>query len=418
MAEIRPFRGITYNKEKVEDLDLVIAPPYDIISPGLQESLYQMSPYNIVRLDFGKEYPGDTPENNKYKRASAYLNDWLKDGILKRDESECLYVYRMEYLSPKGKKKTLRGFVSLVKLEDLSSGVILPHENTYSGPRVDRLNLLRATRTNISLIFSLYLGDGRITKIIENCRGEVTSPLQARDSDGAVHTLWKIRERPVIEGIVKEMANKPIFIADGHHRYETALLFRNEMRKKGESGYDHVMMFLADIDDEGLTILPTHRLIGNISIPDNEEIIEIIKKDFEAEVIQNREKMLKELEEMGHHSFGMYMDGRYYLLSLKESDLESLTGFPGSLKTLDSVILHFHLFERLLKVKSGDFDYEKDVNEVIRKIDMGDFRIAFFMNPPKVKEVKEVALSNERMPPKTTFFYPKLLTGMVIHRFI
>lgn len=416
MAEIRPFRGIIYNKEKVDDLNLTIAPPYDIISPGLQERLYQLSPYNIVRVDFGKEYPDDTPENNKYKRALAYLDDWLKEGILKRDESESIYIYQMDYLSPKGVKKTLKGFVALVKLEDLASGVILPHENTYSGPRVDRLNLLRATRTNTSLIFSLYPGEGKISNIIYGIN-PTSDALKARDMDGTIHTLWAIKEASLIDNIVKEMKNKPIFIADGHHRYETALLFRNEMRKKGERGYDYVMMFLADVEDEGLTILPTHRLISNIAISDNEKILEIICRDFKVKPIHNKEEMLDELEKAGYHSFGMYMDGAYYLLSLKEGVLGVLRDFPDSLKDLDSVILHFLLFEKLLKVKNGDIDYEKNVDEVIRKVDSGDFRIAFFMNPPQVREVKEVALSEQRMPPKTTFFYPKLLTGMVMNKF-
>lgn len=415
MAEIRPFRGIIYNREKVGDLDLVIAPPYDIITPVLQERLYQASPYNIVRLDLGKEYPDDIPENNRYARASAYLDDWLKEGILKRDESESIYIYQMDYLSPKGVKKTLRGFVCLVKIEELSAGVILPHENTYSGPRVDRLNLLRSTKANLSLIFSLYPGEGRISKIIKQINQE-GSALKAKDNEGSVHSLWAIKDRYVIEEIVKGMKNRPIFIADGHHRYETAFLFRDEMRKKRENRYDYVMMFLADLDEEGLTILPTHRLVRNIPIPDNEKIITAIQKDLEVTPVQRKEMMLRGLEESNHHSFGMYMNGAYYLLRLKDRVIESVN-LPDALKSLDASILHYLLFEKDLKVKGGDFDYERDVDEVIKKIDSGNFKIAFFMNPPQVSEVKDVALSNERMPPKTTFFYPKLLTGMVINKF-
>ncbi|MEK6692500.1 MAG: DUF1015 domain-containing protein [Nitrospirota bacterium] len=416
MSEIKPFRGIIYNKEKVKDLNQVIAPPYDIISSGLQERLYRSSPYNIVRIDFGREYPDDTPEKNKYKRAFSYINDWLKEGILKRDESESIYIYKMDYLSPKGVKKTLRGFVCLVKLEDLSKGIILPHENTYSGPRVDRLNLLRATRTNTSLIFSLYPGEGKISEIIYRINPAGTA-LEVRDSDGTSHTLWAIRDTSLIDNIVKEIKNRPIFIADGHHRYETALLFRDEMRKKGEEGYDYVMMFLADIEDEGLTILPTHRFIQNIPISDNKEIRKTIGNGFELKTILTREVMLKELEEKEHLCFGMYIDGIYYLLTLKENALESFAGLPPALRNLDSAILHFLIFEKFLGMKNGDYDYERDVDEVIRKVDSGDFRIGFFMNPPKVKEVKEIALSGERMPPKTTFFYPKLVTGMVINKF-
>jgi len=415
MAEIRPFRGIIYNKDKVGDLNLVIAPPYDTITPGLQERLYQLSPYNIVRIDFGKEYPDDTPDSNKYKRALGYLDAWLKEGILKRDESESIYIYQMEYLSPKGVKKTLRGFVSLVHLEDLASGIILPHEDTYAGPRVDRLNLLRATSTNTSLIFSLYPGEGRISRIIYGINP--IESLQAQDTDGTIHTLWAIRDKSLIDNIVKDIENKPIFIADGHHRYETALLFRNEMKEKGGRVYDYVMMFLADTEDEGLTILPTHRLVGNIAISDNKKILETISKGFKVRPAHNKERMMDGLGSRGHHSFGMYIDSSYYLLSLREGAIEFLKGFPESLKSLDSVILHFLLFEKLLKVKSGDFDYEKNVDEAIRKVDSKDFRIAFFMNPPDVREVKEVALSGQRMPPKTTFFYPKPLTGMVINRF-
>jgi uncharacterized protein (DUF1015 family) len=416
MAEIKPFRGIIYNKEGVKDLNQVIAPPYDIISSGLQERLYRSSPYNIVRIDFGREYPDDNPENNKYKRALLYINDWFKEGILKSDGSESIYIYKMDYQYPKGVRKTLRGFVCLVKLEDLSKGVILPHENTYSGPRVDRLNLLRATRTNTSLIFSLYHGEGKISEIIYGINPEETA-LEALDNDCATHTLWAIRDTSLIDNIVRGMKNRNIFIADGHHRYETALLFRDEMKKKGEKAYDYVMMFLAEIEDEGLTILPTHRLIQNIPISDNKEIRKTIGNSFELKTILTREMMLTELEEKEHHCFGMYMDGIYYLLTLKENALEPLAALPPALRNLDSAILHFLIFENLLGMKNGDYDYERDVGEVVRKVDSGDFRIGFFMNPPKVKEVKEVALSGERMPPKTTFFYPKLLTGMVINKF-
>lgn len=417
MAEIRAFRGIVYNREKVTDLDLVVAPPYDIITAELQERLYELSPYNIVRLDLGKEYPVDTPQNNRYTRASRYLEDWLREGILKRDESESIYIYQMDYLSPKGIRKTIKGFVCLVRLEESGSGVILPHENTYTEPRVDRLNLIRATKANLSIIFSLYIGEGRISKIIEACRGRVTLPLQARDNEGAIHTLYAIKDKSIIEEIVKEMVNRPIFIADGHHRYETAILFREEMRKVGQEGYDYVMMFLADVEDEGLTILPTHRMIRRISIPNYGEIKRVIEKAFEMKTIRTKGIMLKELVRKNHHSFGMYMDGKYYLLTLRGGALESLNDTPDVLKNLDSAILHLLLFERHLKVKDGEIDYERDPDEVIKKIDSGVFKIGFFMNPPKVKEVKEVALSEERMPPKTTFFYPKLLTGMMINKF-
>lgn len=404
MAKIIPFKGVLYNMSKVSGED-VIAPPYDIIEPEYKEKLYSKSPYNIVRIDFGKELEDDNELQNKHTRAANNLNSWLKDGILHGSKTPAFYAYEVDYRL-KGSRKRLRGFFSLVRLEELGSGVY-PHECTHSKPKADRLNLLRACRANISPIFSLYNSPEKKASEIMS-RVMLQRPyMEAKDFDGAIHRLWVVEAKKDIEITQNDLKGKPVFIADGHHRYETALEFKKEMKKIG--GWDYVLMFLANMSDEGLTILPAHRLVKNL--PENS--LDILSGHFAIEILSSQDDITGALSGYGHAiGFCHRNSDNLYLLRHKGSGLENIN---PALKELDVTILHELIFKKLLNI--SEVTYEMDAAETREMVRKGIYDAAFFLNPTGVKDVERVALSGERMPPKSTYFYPKLLTGMVIYKF-
>jgi len=412
MAEIIPFKGILYNVSKVSGED-VVAPPYDIITPEYKDALYNKSPYNIVRIDFGKEQEGDNKIENKYKRASEFFNSWLKNGVLVKSKGPAFYAHEVDY-GIKGQRKKLRGFFSLVKLEELGKG-IYPHECTHSKPKADRLSVMRACNANISPIFSLYNSPGKKASGVTGMVMDTEKPyIEAKDPDGAIHRLWIIEDKKNIEIIANDLKGKAVFIADGHHRYETALEFQEEMKEKhsGTAGaelFNYVLMFLANIADEGLTILPTHRLVREM--PENS--FNVLAEFFDIKELQASDDISQTI--YGHkNAIGFCKcDGDYkYILKYKGSGLDNL---HPALRGLDVTVLHELIFKKLLKVT--DIAYEMDVKETVRKVKDGLYDAAFFLNPTRVEDVERVALSGVRMPPKSTYFYPKLLTGLVINKF-
>ena len=407
MAEIVPFKGVLYNMSKVSGED-VIAPPYDIIAPEYKEKLYSKSPYNSVRIDFGKELEGDNDSHNKYTRASGYLNSWLKDGILHGSKAPAFYGYEIEY-RVKDSRKKLRGFFSLVRLEELGRGVY-PHECTHSKPKADRLNLLRTCRANISPIFSLYNSPEKKASEIINRVMLLKPYMEAKDSDGAVHRLWVVEAEEDIETIRDDLKGKPVFIADGHHRYETALEFKKEMNGRG--GWDYVLMFLANMSDEGLTILPAHRLVKNL--PENP--LDVLSEHFTVEILSAQDDITGALSGYEHAIGFCYRNSdKLYLLRHKGHKGAGLENINPALKELDVTILHELIFKKLLNIT--EVTYEMDTAKTREMVRKGIYDGAFFLNPTGVKDVERVALSGERMPPKSTYFYPKLSTGMVIYKF-
>jgi len=419
MAEIVPFRGILYNVSKVSMED-VLAPPYDIITPEYKEELYRKSPYNIVRIDFGKEQPEDSETDNRYTRARRYLESWINDKILIRSEKPSFYIYEMSYRINEGKKRLL-GFLGLVKLEELGKGSIHPHECTYSNPKQDRLNLLRSCEANISPIFSLYKSaEKQLSTILS--RIAMTNPyIESKDAAGAVHRLWQIDERKDIEVIKKELEDKVIFIADGHHRYETALEYKKEMDRKrtsrcesiptstGTEPFDYVLMFLANMLDDGLTILPAHRLVKDIS----GDVSKVLSEHFDFEPVKANFDIAKIISGR-RRVFGFFKDRDevWYILKYKEGNLSEV---HPDLREIDVIILHELVLRKIVEVT--DIGYEMDINKALDKVRSGQFDAAFFLNPTKVEDVEKAALSSVRMPPKSTYFYPKLLTGVVINSF-
>jgi uncharacterized protein (DUF1015 family) len=411
MAEIIPFRGLLYDPSRVS-IGEVVAPPYDIITGDVRESLYSQSPYNIVRIDFGKEEPGDNEAENKYTRAKGYLDTWTSDGILTRSGKPSFYAYEMIY-HVHGVKKRLPGFLCLVKLEALGEGSIYPHECTYSNPKQDRLNLLKACEANISPIFSLYKssGDG-ISGILS--RTTLGKPhLQAADRSGNLHRLWLIDQTEPIEIMKQELADKTIFIADGHHRYETSLEYQREMpttkaSAPGRKPYDYTLMFLANLKDEGMTILPTHRLVKEIP-PD---IHGRISKYFEIETITSDFDIRKKLSER-KNAFGFFgrQEKAWDILTYRG---RNLSGVHPDVREIDVIILHELVFKKILP--NAEIGYEMDIAEALDRVNRGEYAAAFFLNSTRVEDVEKSALSSMRMPPKSTYFYPKLLTGLVLNK--
>ena len=412
MAEILPFRGILYNVSKVSIGD-VLAPPYDLITPEYQEELYQRNPYNVVRIDFGKEQHGDSEAYNKYTRARGYLEKWIDEGILRVNERPAFYAYEMSYAID-GEEKKLIGFLGLVKLEELGKGKIHPHECTYSKPKQDRLNLLRICKANTSPIFSLYKSTDKKVSTILSEVAQTRPYLEAADAAGAIHRLWQIDGRGDIEIIKEELRDKDIFIADGHHRYETSLEFQREMAGRqlvssNNEPFNYVLMFLANMVDSGITILPTHRLVKEIP----EDIHKRFSEYFEIEPVSADFNIAARISGR-RYVFGFFQnrEERWYLLTFNGRNLSEV---HPAMREIDVIVLHDLVLKKIFEVE--DIAYEMDVTKALEKVRNGTFRAALFLNPTKVEDVEKAAVISVRMPPKSTYFYPKLLTGIVINSF-
>jgi uncharacterized protein (DUF1015 family) len=422
MAVVIPFKGVLFNPEKV-DASTTMAPPYDIVTHDLKDELYNKSSHNIIRIDFGKDKDGDNEDENRYTRASKFLSGWLAEGILLSDPGPSFYCYEIRY-EINGEQKKTRGFLGAVRIEEIGKGRVHPHEMTYSKPKSDRLNILRHCSANTSPIFSMYSSEEKLASSILEDITAGTPFIQAEGGDGFQHCLWRISDAASIEAIRQEMSDKDIFIADGHHRYETALAFKKGMEEAGESKtgdepFNYVLMFLSNVEDDGLTLLPTHRIV---EIDSDIYIKETLGKHFEIQKMSSegiseelaRSRMFQEMQQ-NVHTFGMFLTNAdtYYTLSFNSSGLE--TDLPDCLKNLDVTVLHKRIFEELLKIEH--YEYEMDPDIAVERAKKGSFEAVFFLNPTKISDVKEVALAGYRMPPKSTYFYPKLLTGMVLYKF-
>jgi uncharacterized protein (DUF1015 family) len=414
MPNVIPFTGLLFNRSRVSGDD-VVAPPYDVISPEYKEVLYAKSPYNIVRIDFGNELPDDKDESNKYTRARVLLEQWIRQGILVRDSEPAFYAYEMDY-AVMGRKKILKGIFGLVKIVELGNGVY-PHEMTHSKPKADRLDLMRYCEANISPIYSIFNSPEKMTSRVLDAIDEKPY-MTARDADGAMHKIFKISDMGKTALISSELSDKAIFIADGHHRYEVALEYKKEMdQKTGRTDdrprpWDYVLMFLANISDEGITILPTHRMVKGIA--DNMSVLEKLKSDFEMKELPPAADISSAILAEGEHTFGLYLkaDRKWRVLKYLGGKLKDL---PPALNNLDVVVLHELILKRDLGIT--EVAYEMDVKEAMKKVHSGDFDAVFFLNPTGVGDIELAASANLRMPPKSTYFYPKLLTGMVINKF-
>ena len=429
-----------YNRDKLKKyLPKLFTPPYDVISPEEQDYFYDLNDFNYIRLILGKEFPGDSEYNNKYIRTAAFLDGWLRHRILVKDEKPVLYAYEQSF-SLCGKRHSRIGFIGLLRLEDMGRGKVFPHEETHPKAKLDRLQLMRATSSHLESIFSLYSDEkGRINKVLKKFMRR--KPLfDVLDRDRVRHRLWHVDRKPSITKIIKEMRDKTVFIADGHHRYEATLRLKNELKTKNtkfseDEAYNHIMMYFTPLEDKGLLVLPIHRVLRNLAYfepvrfeKDLEQFFEVRPYPAKGKKASSRvlKKLLRDLEKQGRekHAFGMYLgNNRYYLLVLKdEKTVEEMVEEekPKAWKRLDTNILHFAVFDRLLGVAGQTEDkvtYVKDEENALSLVDKGRAQVAFFLNPTKIEEITTIASKLEKMPQKSTYFYPKLLSGLALYKF-
>jgi len=429
MATIKPFRGTRYDPQKIDDLSCVISQPYDRVRHGLQDKYYDRSPYNVVRIIKGKETPEDDAEDNVYTRARDYYETWLNEGVLMREGQPALYVLRQSFTLPDGTEKNRQGLVTAFQLSAFDQGVVLPHERTHSGPKVDRLNLMRATQVNFGHIFMLYPGD-RINELLNEAL-ERTEGLEARDlfEKDVLQQFWPVTDAEVVAAVVEEMAPKQnLIIADGHHRYETALNYRDEMREQypgapANAGFNFRMVTMVSMQDPGLVILPTHRLIHSYGKMSASEILDEAKKSFNLIPVDSREELEAALDKATpeHPRFGFY-NGGYTVLELKTSDVMDrlLPGRDPAWRMLDVSVLHELLIERVMDIskeaveRKENIEYLRDPQMGYDAVDEGDAEFLFVLNPTRMEQVRACTAAGEKMPQKSTDFYPKVISGMVM----
>ncbi len=406
-VKIKSFKGITYNKEKV-NIEDVVAPPYDVISPEEQEKYYKKSEYNIIRLILGKTYENDNETNNRYTRAREFFKKWLNEKILIQDSEEKIY-YLEESFEVNDRRYKREGFIVLIKLEEFKKGNILPHEKTLRGPKIDRFNLIKECKANFSQIFGIF-SDPSLESInlLKDCACRI-SPYFSFKFNKIDYSFWKLGDIEAINRIKEIMENKVIFIADGHHRYETALEYRNYMRKKLnvsddiEYPFDYVMIYLCPMEDDGLIVLPTHRLVKNIEL-NIQNFIEEIKSYFDVTKVDG-------IRKIKINEFIFYDGENYYHLKLKNKIQNKL----------DVEILEDLIFKNVLKITEDEItnktkiDYIKDEKKGIELVNNKQYSALFIVNPPTIEQIKSIAIKKGILPQKSTYFYPKLLTGLVIN---
>lgn len=522
MATVIPIKGLRYNPALISSMNEVVTPPYDVIDAAAQEKYYKCSPYNIIRLEYGKNLPGDSGSCNRYTRAAAEFNTWLASRVLTPETRPTLYLYEQEF-TVGGERKVRSGLICGVKLEPYEKGVILPHEETMPKHKADRLELMRACRANFSPIFGLYEDhEKKVDTALREAVGGAAPDVDFTDESGESHRLWVITDGGVINRVQQAMAEMRIFIADGHHRYETALNFQREQASREKDStrseetikhtestevtvpsgfaagsvavtsscsftpdgtgsctrtedyaYNYVMMTLVNLYDPGLVVLPTHRLVKNISDIDPSLLVDRLKESFMVEEFPlapdrgNFQEFLHALAERGKgrhsqaagsglknrggnnlsgpdpeasggpggrnalnscrpHAFGLYAGAnRLYLLTyLNNRQLDQVMP-PGKSRAwqgLDVSVLHTLIIEKHLgicgelRARAEHITYTREEEGALAAVDSGEYQLAFFLNPTPVEEVIEVAGNGEKMPQKSTFFYPKLITGLVVNR--
>ena len=420
MPEITPFRGIFYNLVKVK-LGDVVAPPYDVISPEQQNQLYVASPYNVVRLILGRE-------EDRYASAARYFEQWRAEQILMRDEVPSIYLLAQDFKTPEGTSVERSGFIVRCKLEDFGKGSILPHEKTLAKPKEDRLRLFQATHANFSQIFSLYADPFHAVEASFDAAMEGSAVMDTT-FEGVRNRLWRINDASTVTAIRQSMANKTALIADGHHRYETALAYRDSMkannpRHTGNEPYNFIMMYFTNVHSEGLVILPTHRILHGLPHFDMQGFLTKLKADFDFEIRQNAEELLAKLKSHDRYAFGIVAARQFILCWLKDPSRLSTSlssAMPEVVKKLDVTVLHSLILEKILGIskvaqeQKQNLDYVKDAHEAIRSVSDGKAQVAFLMNPTPVGDVRAVAEAGSTMPQKSTYFYPKLLSGLIMN---
>lgn len=430
MANIYPFRALRYNPAKVS-VSEVVTQPYDKITPSMQDRYYQASPYNLVRVILGKPEPGNGDQQNVYTRAAASLQEWRAQQVLVRDAEPSIYLYTQTFSVPGDSSKTQlerRGFIAAGQLEEYDQKVVFRHEQTLSKPKADRLNLLRATQSHFGQIFMLYSDP---TESVDAALAQSRPPdVEVRDEYDVIHRMWKVSDPATVQKVQSGMADKKLIIADGHHRYETALNYRNEMRKQfgeiADAPYERLMMTFVNMDSSGLVVLPTHRVVFGLENFDIGSTIAKVKRYFDIEelgLVTDIKAATDRLREAGRKYTALLAvtaSSGFLLRAHPTQQSDALAGQSEQQRLLDVVQLHKLVLEETLGMSEEDIrnqrhlKYVREAGEAADEVRRGA-NIAFLMNPVRMEQVRDIAFSGEVLPQKSTDFFPKLLSGLTIY---
>jgi len=432
MPEIKPFKAWRYHTPKVKNLSLVVAPPYDVISKEEQARLYDSSPYNVIRMELGKDMPGDTPSENRYTRAKGFLDGLKSEGALAQDPTASIYVYLQDY-EEEGKKKARIGFFATMKLDEKA---VLKHENTLTGPKEDRLHLLKAVRTNLSPIFGLFEDNGSVQTLLKPATRK--SPVLDVQVAGVRHRLYLEQRPEVLKKVAAKMKSKPMFIADGHHRFEVACQFKKWMESGGDASttkpgglvpnaersgedWNYAMVYFSDCRHNPFKIFPTHRLIRfKQDLPSTLAKIGSVKTGRNlGDVLETLEDCREDAKDKSYQ-FAFYSSKHgFQLVTLDKKAAAKVAKDPVS--KLDVAVLHEKILAPHFGItaveKSEAIDFTRDAKEAQRKVQSGEFDAAVFLRPTSLSEMLLVSKKGLKMPQKSTYFYPKLLTGLVFYGF-
>jgi uncharacterized protein (DUF1015 family) len=415
MADVEPLRALRYNLEKTGGLQDVVAPPYDVIDAPHRQALAESSPYNVVRIDLPE---GDDP----YAKAARVLGQWRDQHVIVQDPEPALWLLQQDYTGPDGQRRTRAGFFARVRVEEYGPGRIRPHERTHPGPKEDRLRLTRATRANLSPIFSLFSDEGgTVTSALATLTDEAPWG-EATDEDGTVNRLWRTADPGVVATVRSALAPAELLIADGHHRYETARIYAEEIG--GDGPHRYVLMCLVALQDPGLTVFPTHRLLRNLRPDQHEALANAISQNFDTEELASPDQLAPAEGEDGI-ALG-YIDarsGRPFRLTLRDQAIadRALESHAEPYRRLDTAVLEALILKGALEMTDEDIDhltqlgYERDASQAVELVASSRYDAAFLMAPIPVERVQAVAAAGESMPPKSTYFFPKVPTGLLFN---
>jgi|SRR5579875_3096895 len=418
MAEIQPLAALHYDLERTDGLDPVVAPPYDVIDEDQRAALEMRSPYNVVRIDLPQ---GSAQTPDRYARAAEILEGWIQDGVIVRERSPAVWALEQDYTGPDGQARTRRGFLARVRVEQYGPGRIRPHERTHPGPREDRLRLTRATRTNLSPIFALHSDPEQAAWKALGPHTAAAPWGQTRDADGTVSRLWSVQDERAIAAVRDALAPSELLIADGHHRYETARVYADEIG--GEGPHRYVLMCLVALEDPGLTVFPTHRLVRGLSDEQVQRLAEALRRDFEIIGLDSIEELYPEPGERVQIG---YIDAHFkkpYLLRLKDQAIadRAMPDRPEPYRRLDTAVFEALILKGALGMSDEQIErleglgYARDDEQALELVQGGAFDAAFMMAPTPVSQVQAIAAAGESMPPKSTYFFPKVPTGLLFN---
>ncbi len=410
MVMVRPFRGLRYNHDMIDSFESVLAPPYDVISEPQQNQLYECSPYNVVRIILARE-KGD----ERYRSAAHTFQKWISERVLVQDDETGIYPYYLEF-EDEGKRAVRRGFIAAIKIEDFSEGKVLPHELTFAKHKEDRLKLTKATDANLSPVFAVYSDpDGGIEEQIHDKVSNTPPIINALSGEGVRSKLWKITEPGLLESISNALVGSTVLIADGHHRYETALNYMKFRKKSsgdssGESEYEYVMMYLSRAESDGLIIKPTHRVISNAGPLTFENILNQVMGKFDVK----RVSLKIAAASLGKEEFlmvtGQHNTEHDYVYKLSPKELHK-----ESFRNLAVMQLHTSVLGSIISEKYGGIEYTKSMDEAVELVRTRGYELAFILPPLSALDIFDVTFAGEKMPHKSTYFYPKIPSGLVFH---